>query len=190
MDDLGELLDRCRAGDALAWETLVRRFQGRVFGVALHYMKDPEEARDVAQDAFVKVYRGLGSFEGHLTFPAWLLLVTRNLCIDQLRRRKARPPARDVAVDDGPEIASPAPGPDEEHDARDRRSLVYRALGRLTPINREIVLLKEIQGLSLDEVASILAVPVGTVKSRSSRARIELARHVLALDPDYGRAAS
>lgn len=189
MDRIDTLLDRCRRGDALAWEELVRTYQGRVYGLALRYLKNPEEARDVAQEAFVRVYRGLDGFDGRRPFPGWLLLVTRNLCIDHVRRRAARPPVDDVPVEPGSEPAASTPSAEDALDSRGRRGLLYRALDRLTPINREIVLLKEIHGLSLEEVARALDIPVGTAKSRSCRARVELARQVLALDPGYGGTA-
>jgi RNA polymerase sigma-70 factor (ECF subfamily) len=183
------LLERCRQGDDLAWEALIREFQGRVYGLAVHYVRDREEARDLAQEAFVRVYRALGTFDGRHPFASWILMVTRNLCIDHLRRKKVRPPASDVPADADAPIASADTSPEDHVTRSGRSALLYRALDRLTPINREIVLLKEIQGLSLDEIASELGVPVGTVKSRSSRARVELARQVLALDPGYGSAA-
>ena len=105
-----------------------------------------------------------------------------------MRRRSARPPAEDVPVGPGAEPVADAPTALDALESGARRGLLFRALERLTPINREIVLLKEIHGLSLEEVARALDIPVGTAKSRSSRARLELARAVLALDPSYGGA--
>ena len=189
MPETASLLERCRSGDDLAWEALIRQYQGRVYGLAFHYVRDREEARDLAQEAFVRVYRGLETFDGRHPFASWLLMITRNLCIDHLRRKKVRPPASDVQVDADVPIASPGTSPEDHVVRTGRHALLYRALARLTPINREIIVLKEIQGLSLDEIGSVLGVPLGTVKSRSSRARVELARHVLALDPGYGGAA-
>ena len=188
MPQTASILERCQRGDDLAWEALIREYQGRVYGLAVHYVRDREEARDLAQEAFVRVYRGLSTFDGRHPFASWILMVTRNLCIDHLRRKKVRPPASDVPADADVPIASTETSPEEQVVRTGRRALLYRALDRLTPINREIVLLKDIQGLSLDEIATVLRVPVGTVKSRSSRARVELARHVLALDPGYGSA--
>jgi len=183
--ELPELLDRCRSGDRLAWETLVRQFQGRVYGLARQYASDPEEARDLAQEAFVRVWRSLNTFRGHETFVSWLLMLTRNLCVDQLRRKAARPPAQDVDSRTATGLADPADLPDEELVIARRRSLVQRAIARMTERNREVLILQEIHGLKVEEVASILKLPVGTVKSRASRARIELARTVLELDPSY-----
>ncbi|MCY4508005.1 MAG: sigma-70 family RNA polymerase sigma factor, partial [Acidobacteria bacterium] len=146
--DEATLVDRCRGGDDLAWEWLVRRCQGRVYGLAYHYLGSVEDARDVAQEAFVRVYRQLGSFEGD-RFMAWLLRITRNLCIDQLRRRKTRPPAEGVRADADDDTAprDAAPDPEQAWLADARRRLVHRALQRLDGANREVILLKDIQGL-------------------------------------------
>jgi len=185
LDD-ATLVERCRGGDALAWEALVRRFQGRVCAVAFGYLRSREEARDMAQEIFVRVYQRLDSFRGGERFLPWLLSMSRNACIDRLRRQKARPPSSDVPVDDGPEIADGAAGPEEQAEAAGRRRLLYRALSRMTSTNREMILLKEIQGLKLEEIATMLALPLGTVKSRSNRARVELASKIRVLDPSYG----
>lgn len=179
--DLRDLLDRCRDGDELAWEALVRTYQGRVYGLAYHYMRDHEAARDLAQEIFVKVYRNLPDLEGHEMFLRWMLRIGRNLCIDHLRRARVRPPAEDLALEEGPELAAGTPGPEESWMADSDRRLVHRALGRLSEKNREMILLKEIQGMNLEEIADLLDLPIGTVKSRSNRARLELARAVVAL---------
>jgi RNA polymerase sigma-70 factor (ECF subfamily) len=103
-----------------------------------------------------------------------------------LRKRKARPPASDLRVEDGPQIASDGLSPEEAATRASRRRLLYRALNRLSERNREIILLKEIQGLKIEEISKLLALPEGTVKSRASRARIELAAQVRGLDASYG----
>jgi len=185
LNDVAAVVERCRQGDALAWEALVREFQGRVFVVALHYLRDSEEARDLAQEVFIKVYRSLDSFTGD-GFLAWLLRLARNSSIDRLRRRKARPPASDVPADESISLPDSAPTPEEAWWSDSRKQLVHRAMNRMSEQSREIIQLKEIQGLKLDEIATMLGVPIGTVKSRSSRARVELARRVVDLDPSYG----
>ncbi len=187
MIDVAAIVERCRQGDALAWEALVREYQGRVFAVALHYLRDSEEARDLAQDVFIKVYRKIDTFTGE-GFLAWLLRLTRNSSIDRLRRRKARPPASDVPVDERTSLPDPHPTPEDEWWSDTRRQLVHRAMNQLSEQNREIIQLKEIQGLKIDEIATTLGLPIGTVKSRSSRARLELAKRVVDLDPSYGTA--
>ena len=185
LTDVAAVVERCRKGDALAWEALVREYQGRVFVVALHYLRDPEEARDLAQEVFIKVYRSLDSFSGE-GFLAWLLRLARNSSIDRLRRRKARPPASDVPAEESVSLPDSGPTPEEAWWSDTRRQLVHRAMDRMSEQSREIIQLKEIQGLKLDEIATMLGLPIGTVKSRSSRARVELARRVVDLDPSYG----
>lgn len=184
--EVATLLERCRRGDDLAWEAIVRRYQGRVYAVAYHYMRNREDARDMAQEIFVRIYRQLDSLKGGERFLPWLLRLARNACIDQLRRRKARPPASDVRVEDGPQIASGDPDPEERSAAQARKRLLYSALDGMSEKNREIILLKDIQGLKLEEISSMLALPLGTVKSRSNRARLELALRIRRLDPSYG----
>lgn len=184
--ELATLLDRCRQGDALAWEALVRKYEARVYGMAMHYLRNSAEAQDASQDVFVRVWRHLGQGVGETIFVPWLLCLTRNASIDRLRRRKARRDTAELCPDATRSLAADAAGPEEATMAASRRKLVWGALGRLGHANREILLLKEIQGLDLQEIAQLLAVPLGTVKSRVHRARAELARHVLVLDPSYG----
>jgi len=179
--DLGLLLERCRRGDELAWEALVRAHQSRIFALAYHYVGNAEEARDLAQDIFVRIYKGLDSCTEPERFVPWMIRVGRNACVDHLRRRRARPPGHDVPVEEVFDLRAPGPNPEEEWLANRRRRLVHLALRALSDVNREIIVLKDIQGLSLEEIATMLGVPLGTVKSRSNRARLELARKVMAL---------
>lgn len=173
--ELEQLIPWVRRGDELAWEAFVRRFQGRVFALAHHYTGHPEDARDLAQEVFVKVYRNLHALPDGSGCLPWLLRITRNACLDHLRRAKARPVFQDLPAEGLGGLRAPEPGPEEAHLEADLRRAIHRALGGLTGLNREILLLKEIQGLSVDEVAAILDVPPGTVKSRAHRARLELA---------------
>lgn len=184
--DVATLVERCRGGDDLAWEALVRRYQSRVFAVAWHYMRNAEEARDMAQEVFVRVYRRLDSFQGGATFLPWLLRLARNACIDRLRMLRSRTPASETPLEDAPDVASDAPTPEDASAAEGSKRLLHRAMSRMSDKNREIILLKEIQGLKLEEISTMLSVPLGTVKTRSHRARIELASRVRELDPSYG----
>ncbi len=150
--DAAALVERCRQGDDLAWEQLVRSCQGRVYALAYHYLGGVEQARDLTQEVFVRIYQQLGTYEGN-GFMAWLLRITRNLCIDQIRRRKARPPAEDLLAEDN-EWAMPDTAPDPEQSwLRDgKKRLVYDALRQLNGPSREMILLKEIQGLKFKEL--------------------------------------
>jgi RNA polymerase sigma-70 factor (ECF subfamily) len=179
--ELATLLDRCRQGDDLAWEALVRQYQRRVYSLATCYASDPDDARDLAQDVFVRLYRTRRQWPEADVFMPWMIRVARNVCLDVVRARKVRPPASDIPADEAPDLAATTAGPDEQYVAASRRSLLRRALSRLTGLNREIIILKEIQGLQLEEIASLLRIPLGTVKSRSNRARLELARKLITL---------
>jgi RNA polymerase sigma-70 factor (ECF subfamily) len=184
--DVTTLIARCRRGDALAWEALVRAYQGRIFGLARHYLRDPEEARDVAQEIFIRIYQRLDTFQGDAKFVPWMLSLARNCCIDRLRRNKVRTPEHSVPVEDEPHIAAEGPTVEDQVATGEKHTLLYAALENMSDTNREIILLKEIQGLKIEEIATMLAVPVGTVKSRSNRARSDLARRIRILDPSYG----
>jgi RNA polymerase sigma-70 factor (ECF subfamily) len=177
-----ELLQRCRAGDELAWEVLVRTYQARICSIACTYTGDADEARDLAQDVFVRVYRKLDTCRDPERFLPWMIRIARNVCLDRLRRRKARPPAQDIPADELVSLADPTPSVEDQWLQDTRKRLVIKAMQKLSKINREIILLKDMQGLPLDEIAGMLNLPVGTVKSRCSRARVELAKAVLALD--------
>jgi RNA polymerase sigma-70 factor, ECF subfamily len=173
--ELSALLERCREGDQLAWEALVRTFQARVYGIACHYLGNPEDARDAAQEIFVRVYQSLGPEITEQRFLPWLIRIARNCCVDHIRRRKARRTANELSADGFHQIPDTRETPEEHWAADSRKRVIYLALQQLTQYNREIILLKDILGLSLEEIALQLGLPLGTVKSRSNRARIELA---------------
>jgi len=179
--DLDYLLRECRSGNQLAWESLVRGYQSRVYSLAFHYLGNAEDARDAAQEIFLRVYRNIDQCREAELFLPWLIKISRNLCIDLLRRRAARPQASGLPLDEGHEIANSGLNPEESWMAKSRRRVVHTALQQLTELNREIVILKDIQGMALEQIASLLKVPLGTVKSRSNRARLELAQKVIAL---------
>jgi RNA polymerase sigma-70 factor (ECF subfamily) len=174
--DLPVLVDRCRAGDELAWEAFVRQFQGRLFAVACSYVATREEARDVAQDIFVRLYEKRSLWPPAEDFLPWMFRTARNLCIDHLRRAKVRPTGVDLSADLLENLATEDRDPEARTAAASARETVWRGLKRLTAISREILVLRDIQGLSLEEVAGVLKIPTGTIKSRTNRARLELAR--------------
>lgn len=180
--DQAQLLRRCQSGDELAWEVLVRTHQGRVCAIAWHYLGDQDEALDLAQDIFVRVYRSLDTCTEPDRFEHWLTRMVRNACIDSLRRRKARPPRQDIPAEEMSSLAAASATPEQQWLSNARQRLVHTALQRLSDINREIIVLKDIQGLPLEEIAGMLELPLGTVKSRSSRARVELARAIVEIE--------
>lgn len=187
--DLAMLLERCKAGDELAWEALVRQFQARVYGIALHYTGNTEDARDLAQEVFVRIYSHLDLCVDERMFVPWMVRISRNACIDHLRRKKARPATADVAVEEMVHLQAAGPNPEEHWLADSRKRVIHLAFRRLTALNREVILLREILGLPLEDIASMLKIPLGTVKSRINRARIELAERVRALAASAGEPA-
>lgn len=186
--DLTSLVERCRAGDAPAWEAFVRQVQGRLFALAYSYAGDREDARDLAQEIFVRLYEVRSQWPSGDEFLPWLFRVARNRSVDYLRRRRVRRPAATVDEAEIGELPDPGPGAEARAIESDRRSLLHAALRGLSAINREIVVLRDVHGLPIQQVASILGVPLGTVKSRASRARVELAARVLALSRGRGEA--
>jgi RNA polymerase sigma-70 factor (ECF subfamily) len=184
LPDLNETILQCQRGNALAWEALIKAYQRRVFAAAYYYLRKREESQDATQEVFLKVYRTLESFRGEEdSFLPWLMAVVRNCCIDRLRKDKTRMRHEEEMKTPGADSVDERAGPEEEIGAQQRKGEIYRALDGFSQINREILLLKDIQGMNNEDVAEILSLPVGTVKSRSSRARIRLAK-ILAGHPD------
>ncbi len=179
--DLATLIESCRAGDDLAWEAFVRRFQGRVYALAYSYVGDREDARDLAQEIFIRLFETRDRWAVGDEFMPWLIHVARNRSVDFLRRRKVRRPPVAVHEDEGYQIADRQPSPETRAVAASQRSLLHQALQGVSALSREILVLRDVHGLPVQQVASVLGVPVGTVKSRASRARLELIARVRAL---------
>lgn len=181
--DLSSLIARCKAGDELAWEAFVRQFQGRIFGLACTYLADRDEAADLAQEIFIRLFETRTRWAPPDEFLPWMFKVARHRAIDFLRRRKVRLPAAAVPADEVA-IVDPGAGPEAETIGRSHLTRLRRALTRVSALSREILLLRDVHGLSVQEAAGVLGVPAGTVKSRCHRARTELAEHFLAAGPN------
>jgi RNA polymerase sigma-70 factor (ECF subfamily) len=179
--ELSTLLARCRAGDELAWEAFVRRFQGRVYALAYSYVGEREDARDLAQEIFVRLFETRERWADGDEFVPWLIHVSRNRSVDFLRRRKVRRPAIAVQEGEGFQIPDTSPDPEDRTVAASQRTLLHAALRGLSALSREVLVLRDVHGLSVQHVAAALGVPVGTVKSRASRARVELVAKIRAL---------
>lgn len=165
-----ELIEACRQGEASAFDVLVGRWEDRIRGACWRVLGSDDEARDVAQEAFLKAYRGLASFKQEARFSSWLYQIAVNLCRDRLRRRKTR---ATVSLEEleasGPVLAEGRPGVQDALIREDLASAVRRAIAALPPEQREVVILKEYQGLTFLEIAQALDVPVSTVKTRLYR---------------------
>ena len=180
--DIDPLIERCLHGDQDAWNTIVHLYWRKVFNIAYKFVGRHDEAEDLTQDIFLKLFRSLSTFDRRANFSTWLISVSRNLCIDHYRsvRREREAVNHDV---DASTLARPA-GADSPHsimERRDRVSLLREALDKLAPSLRTAVMLRDIQELSYQEIAERLHVPEGTVKSRINRGRSELARQIARL---------
>ena len=175
-----DLLSRCRTGDEGAWHELVGLYTRKVFGLAYRFTGRVDEAEDLTQEVFVKVYQTLGRYrESDGPFGGWLMAVARNHAIDHYRRGRQERARRT----EDPIVLETAPAR-EEHpiaglEREERARLVHRGLRALPPELRLPLILCDLQGLSYDEIARSLEVPLGTVKSRINRARLELAKRLL-----------
>ncbi len=180
-DDL-TLVKRVRGGDQRAFKLLVERYQRKVYAVALGMLKDKEEAMDVSQDAFVKVYKYLDHFKGDSSFYTWLYRITANICIDRIRKRGG---AEHVEFDesvatDASEARIGALGsrlgtnPQKSALRRELAEKIQEALAQVPEKHRAILLLREIEGMSYEDLARTLEIPKGTVMSRLFHARTKV----------------
>lgn len=182
----GLLVRRCLGGDATAWEEIVRLHSRRIYNLCYRFTSSPDDAQDLTQDVFIKIYRTLGTYDVEKgAFTTWLTTLTRNLLVDHFRRsRQDRlTDSIDAGVreeEDAPSLSDHlediAPRPDDRLASKEAQKMVQQALTRLSPDLREAVILRDLQDFDYKEIAQVLKVPEGTVKSRINRGRMELAR--------------
>ena len=176
----GELIERCLRQENAAWDEILARYRRKVFHIAYKFTGKHDEAEDLSQEIFLKVFRSLDKFHRDADFSTWLSSVARNYCIDRYRASKRE---KEVLVDDllafDQATASAGSNPQRSLEDRDRSSFLRRGLDRLPEKLREAVVLRDLQGLSYQEMAERLGLPEGTVKSRINRGREELARLLL-----------
>ncbi len=185
------LIEACLNGDQAAWDTIVRLHWRKVFNLAYKFVGKHDEAEDLTQDIFLKIFKALATFDRRANFQTWLISVSRNLCIDHYRsvRKERETIARDV----DPGTLTPAasdPGPLRALERRDLKELVRQGLERLPRPLRTAVILRDLHELSYQEIADQLHVPEGTVKSRINRGRLELARQIRRLQERQALAVS
>jgi RNA polymerase sigma-70 factor, ECF subfamily len=172
-----ELVTSCRTGDPGAFARLVRLHEGMVFSLAARLLGDAEEARDVAQEVFLQVYRMLSRFEGRSSLKTWIYRIAVNQCHNRRRFWHRRRRDREESLDEGlagkglANAGEASRSPYEETLLRERARRVQAALLQLSFEHRSVLVLREVEGLTCEEVGLALGVPEGTVKSRLSRAR-------------------
>ena len=172
-----ELIRLAASGGRDAFSALMERYEQRVYHQALRLVNHPEDAADVTQEVFFKAWRGLPRFQGDSAFSTWLYKLTDNAAIDLLRREKKR--RGDVSLDDPDSAAlpaDPAPTPQQALEAGELQKAVERGLACLSEEHRRVLILRELSGLSYEEIGAMLGLPNGTVKSRIARARLALAK--------------
>ena len=173
-----ELIRRAAQGDDSAFEQLVLAHQRQVYNLCLRICCNEADAMDLSQEEFIRAWRGLGQYQFGAEFSTWLYRLTRNVCIDFLRAQKRRQTVPLHLNDDEGETELPLPdtaeGPEERAVAGERRRALAQAMQALSPEHREILTLRVIEDLPYEQIAQILGVRTGTVKSRLARARISL----------------
>ena len=178
-----ELVRAAQRGDDSAFEELVRTYEKRVYHLALRMCGNVDDAYEVAQEAFLSAWKGMRFFRGDSSFSTWLSRLTSNAAIDFLRRQRRQGGSDGVSLDDEDtflEVADPAPSPHQQAERLELRDALARGLGALSPEHRQVLLLRELQGLTYEEIAAALELDLGTVKSRIARAREKLRKYLVA----------
>ncbi|MFL5320324.1 MAG: RNA polymerase sigma factor [Myxococcaceae bacterium] len=184
IDDLS-LVKRVRSGDQRAFRLLVERYQKKIYAVALGMLKDKEDAMDVTQEAFVKVYKYLDHFKGDSSFYTWLYRITSNICIDVLRKRQGGGMREQVEFDETMEMDTAeanigalgsrlGTNPQKSALRKELADKIQEALAQVPEKHRMILLMREVEGLSYEDLAKVLEIPKGTVMSRLFHARAKV----------------
>lgn len=180
-----ELIAQSQQGNMEAFEQLVIKYERKVYTIAYKYMGNHEDASDLAQEAFIKAYQSIGSFRQEAGFGTWIGRITANKCLDELRRRKRQPHSsldEELELEDHQvklQLKDPNPSPLEETERKETAAYLQNLINELKPEYKEVILLREFEGLSYEEIAQILNCSLGTIKSRISRARNYLKERII-----------
>jgi len=168
-----ELLAAARAGDRNALEALLLRYQAKVYRFGMKMCRDPEDAKDVLQDTLLAMARTVGDFRGTSSLSTWLYTIARSFCIKKRRRGRSVATAGEANDEEAAGgVAHPGPGPEESVESRQIEAVLAEAIAGLAPRYREVLVLRDIEGLSAPEVAEVLGITLAAVKSRLHRARL------------------
>ena len=187
MTDLQEkdLIRKAKQGDMLAFEELILKHEKIVYNLALRMMNHSEDAMDISQEVFLKAYRSLSNFDERSAFSTWIYRITHNTCIDEIRKRKGKQTyslEEDLESEDGSmqrQVADDGDTPEESLMRKEQKSEILRALDTLSEEHKAAIILRDVKGLSYEEIAEILELSLGTVKSRINRARNQLKTEIL-----------
>jgi RNA polymerase sigma-70 factor (ECF subfamily) len=181
-------VSRLKANEDAAYDELVRTYSALIFHVAYRMLGDTAEASDVVQEIFLKVFRNIGGFKGEAALKTWVFRIAFSEILNRLRWWKRRHRFSTMSLDEPPNghgmnaghsVASPSPTPEEVLQSKEQEGAIQQALGRLTKDHRSIIVLRDIEGFSYNEIADVLGVSVGTVKSRLARARSDLKKSLM-----------
>jgi RNA polymerase sigma-70 factor (ECF subfamily) len=177
---------RLQANEDTAYDELVRIYHASVFHVAYRMLGDPSDAADAVQEIFLKVFRNVGGFRGDSSLKTWIYRIAFSEILNRMRWWKRRFRSATVSLDDGPEgrapffhLAAPGPSPHQALETKEREGAIQHALTKLSGDHRSIVILRDIEGFSYSEIAEVLGISVGTVKSRLARARADMKKSLV-----------
>jgi RNA polymerase sigma-70 factor (ECF subfamily) len=186
----GQLVSKCLDGDSAAWEELVTRYSRRVYNVAYQFTGRHEEAEDLTQEIFLKIYRSLGTFDLDAAFLPWLIRVSKNMCVDHYRKRRRERLLVHGNWEKITTVACTRADPYQKTFSRERRAILLRALEQIPSDLKAVVILRDLQGLTYQEISESMDLPEGTVKSRLNRGRLELARFIRSEDRSLEKVAA
>jgi len=176
--DEKSLVERCRQGEDEAWRELVDLFGQKIYSVAYHFTLKREDAEELAQEIFLKIFENLHRYDGSFPLVAWIVSLSRNLCIDRYRRRKREKSFRFVTDDAVAPMLRSKDDPAADALKNERTKILFSALAEIPEDLAEILVLRDLDGLAYEEIGLALELPDGTVKSRLFRARTEVARKI------------
>lgn len=174
------LLERAKAGEITAFEQLIESYQRKIFNIALRMLGNHDDANDLAQEVLIRIYKSIKSFKEQSSFSTWIYRITTNVCLDEIRKRKNKKTIsldEEIKLDDGDikrQIESDEPSPEDMAEKHELKRIVNDAIAMLSDEHRVAIILRDMQGLSYEEIAEALKLPEGTVKSRINRARQSL----------------
>jgi len=176
---------RLKANEDAAYDELVRTYNASIFHVAYRMLGDSAEASDVVQEIFIKVFRNIGSFKGEAALKTWIFRIALSEILNRLRWWKSRHRSSTVSLDDSPangheyHVADSGPSPEEILESKEKEMAIQEALGKLSSEHRSIIVLRDIEGFSYTEIADVLGISMGTVKSRLARGREDLKKSLI-----------
>lgn len=172
-----QLIKEAKSGSVEAFEELIKQCQKKVFNIAYKMTGSYDDANELAQEAFIRAYKSINKFKGDSLFSTWIYRITTNVCLDELRKRKNQKVIsinEDIKYNDEelkPQIKDESPGPEKIYERKEFKSLVKECIESLPPDYKTVIVLRDIEGFSYEEIAKIINCPEGTVKSRINRAR-------------------